>query len=126
MPNMNTRSKQIVLDVELQDIENQSCEETSIPIPDRKWSKKKKTTVIPEYEQHEGPIDAIFDDCETATDIFLKLLGKSIDDIIYQSNLYATQQNKPLNLTTAFFYGNKFYDVLSSATIMESLLEQQF
>ncbi|GLV38593.1 hypothetical protein CBL_08586 [Carabus blaptoides fortunei] len=37
--------------------------------------KKNKTTVIPEYEQHEGPIDAIFDDCETATDIFLKLFA---------------------------------------------------
>lgn len=61
--------------------------------------KKNKTTVIPEYEQHEGPIDVIFYDCETATDIFLKLLGKSIDDIVYQTNLYATQQNKPLNLT---------------------------
>lgn len=40
----------------------------------------------------------MFGDCKTATDIFLKLINPTIKNILDQSNLYATQKNKNLNL----------------------------
>lgn len=67
--------------------------------PKRMWKKKEKTTKIPEYNEHEGPVIGVFENCKNALDIYLQLLGKSVDDIVYQSNLYATQRNKALKLT---------------------------
>lgn len=65
----------------------------------RKWKKKDIETVIPEYTVPEGPIEEHFSQCQTFSDYFLTVLGSStLKDIVYQSNLYATQRHKNLNL----------------------------
>ena len=45
-----------------------------------------------------GVIEDYFAHCSTPTDIFLVLIGDIIDNIVYQSSLYATQKDKVLNL----------------------------
>lgn len=46
----------------------------------------------------------MFVDCPNPTDIFLKVCGPILKDICAQSNLYATQQEKTLNLQLEEFY----------------------
>lgn len=46
-----------------------------------------------------GVVQDNFAHCGTPTDVFLALLGEDmVEHITYQSNLYATQKNKSLNL----------------------------
>lgn len=67
---------------------------------DRHWRKRDKITdELPLYEESRGHNEEMFRNCKSATDIFLKLFNPIIDHIIYQSNLYATQNNKTLKLT---------------------------
>jgi hypothetical protein len=53
---------------------------------------------MPDYSFLEGPIEEEFINCNLPTDVYLHLLGEVIDNVVYQSNLYATQRNKNLNL----------------------------
>lgn len=46
----------------------------------------------------------MFADCQTATDIFKKLIHPITDNIIDQSNLYSIQNNKNLKLTVKELY----------------------
>lgn len=44
-------------------------------------------------------VESVFDDCKSATDVFRKLFdNEMVKEVTYQSNLYATQQGKVLNL----------------------------
>ena len=69
-----------------------------LPEPNRKWKKKDLDTILPEYVLDTGVIEDYFAHCNTPTDIFLVLIEDIIDNIVYQSNLYATQRGKVLNL----------------------------
>lgn len=46
----------------------------------------------------------MFGGCKTATDVFFKFICPIVDNIVYQSNLYATQNNKNLKLTENELY----------------------
>jgi len=46
----------------------------------------------------------MFAGCKTATDVFLKFIRPIVDNIIFKSNLYATQNNKNLKLTEKELY----------------------
>lgn len=65
----------------------------------RRWKKALIDEYMPNYNFPEGPDEAEFIGCSSATDVYLRVVGESIDDIVFQSNLYATQNNKTLNLT---------------------------
>lgn len=41
-----------------------------------------------------GPVEGVFDACNSVTDVFVKTLEPALDNIkvVYQSNLYATQK----------------------------------
>lgn len=67
-------------------------------LPDRKWRKKVVKTDIPDYVHPVGAIEDHFAGCETGTDVFMLILDSTLDNIVYQSNLYATQRGKTLNL----------------------------
>lgn len=48
-----------------------------------------------------GPVEGVFDVCNSATDVFVKTLEPALDNrpiILYQSNLYATKKGKTLQL----------------------------
>lgn len=45
-----------------------------------------------------GANEEVFAGCETPTDIFMSLLEPAVDNIVFQSNLYATQKGKNLQL----------------------------
>lgn len=85
----------------LEHIDNNTIELTlnNTPEPVRQWRKKNEITVaLPDFEKNLGYNQVMFGDCKTATDIFLKLINPIIENILDQSNLYATQKNKNLNL----------------------------
>lgn len=66
---------------------------------ERGWKKTERETIMHEYTLDESFNEENFGSCKTATDYFLRMVGnKTIDDIIYQSNLLGTQRNKILNL----------------------------
>lgn len=66
---------------------------------ERQWSKIEKSTEIPSYIEPAINWEEIhFIDCQNPLDIFLKLLGNTVEDITYQCNLYATQKGKNLNM----------------------------
>lgn len=69
-----------------------------LPEPNRKWKKRDLSTSLPEYIADTGVVDDWFAHCTTPTDIFLVLIDDIVDIIVYQSNLYATQKSKVLNL----------------------------
>ncbi|CAG9568339.1 unnamed protein product [Danaus chrysippus] len=69
-----------------------------LPEPNRKWKKRDLSTSLPEYIADTGVVDDWFAHCTTPTDIFLVLIDDIVDNIVYQSNLYATQKSKVLNL----------------------------
>lgn len=87
---------------------------------DRKWRKKNFETIIPEYDSEIGAAKDIFAACRTPTDVLLKFLDPILDNLLYQSNLYAVQRNKVLNVKKgellAFIGINQFmgYHVLPS------------
>ncbi|KAK9738454.1 hypothetical protein QE152_g9840 [Popillia japonica] len=58
---------------------------------DRHWSKEEIDEDMPDYQYFEVPVEEEFMNCKSATDVYLHLLGRAIDDIVFQSNLYATQ-----------------------------------
>ncbi|XP_049787121.1 piggyBac transposable element-derived protein 3-like [Schistocerca cancellata] len=64
----------------------------------RMWRDKHIETRSCEYRYSEGPMEELFQDCLTATDVFIFILKPIVEDIIFQSNLYATQKGKILNL----------------------------
>ncbi|XP_049780398.1 piggyBac transposable element-derived protein 3-like [Schistocerca cancellata] len=64
----------------------------------RMWRDKHIETRNCEYRYSEGPMEELFQDCLTATDVFIFILKPIVEDIIFQSNLYATQKGKILNL----------------------------
>ncbi|XP_045535373.1 uncharacterized protein LOC123721249 [Papilio machaon] len=66
--------------------------------PNRKWKKRNLDTILPEYIADTKVVEDCFAHCTTPTDIFLVLIGDIIDNIVYQSNHYATQKGKVLNL----------------------------
>ncbi|GBP21587.1 hypothetical protein EVAR_9772_1 [Eumeta japonica] len=77
--------------------------------PNRKWKKRDLSTFLPEYIGDTGVIDDWFAHCTTPTDIFLVLIEDIVDNIVYQSNHYATQKSKILNLKKQeFFYGLQY------------------
>lgn len=68
--------------------------------PARKWKKQNVETKIPDYSETEGIVEELFDESETTpTSVFLKVLGSTISHITFQSNLYAVQRNRNLDLT---------------------------
>lgn len=69
-----------------------------LPEPNRKWKKRDLNTILPEYSAATGVVEDYFAHCATPTDVFLVLIEDIIDNIIYQSNHYATQKGKILNL----------------------------
>lgn len=83
-----------------------------VPEPNRKWKKRDAETYLPEYSENTSVVDECFSKCSTPTDVFLVLIDTIIDDIVYQSNLYATQNDKTLNLKKEellAFIGMNFY-----------------
>lgn len=80
--------------------------------PNRKWKKRDVETYLPEYTANTGVVEEYFSKCTTATDIFLVLISDVLDNIVYQSNLYAIQRDKILNLKKEellAFIGINFY-----------------
>lgn len=65
---------------------------------DRRWKKRDLTINVPKYDNPEGPLCDEFLTCHSPTDYFKKVVGTALADVTYQSNLYATQKNKNLNL----------------------------
>lgn len=82
--------------------------------------KKDLATEIPDYNFEAGLVPRLFDDCSTPTDVIMKFLDPILDNIVYESNLYAVQRNKILNVQKAellaFIGINQFmgYHVLPS------------
>lgn len=67
---------------------------------ERKWKRKlTQTPDLSEYNQPEGINENEFIGCDTALGVFLKILGPAVEKIVFQSNLYAIQKGKTLNLT---------------------------
>ncbi|XP_022174208.1 uncharacterized protein LOC111036488 [Myzus persicae] len=64
---------------------------------DQVWARKTGVkTVRPEYLKPEGAIG--FDMCNTPTDVFMVFMESILDDLVYQTNLYRTQNNKTLRI----------------------------
>lgn len=91
--NKNTSSDSITSSITT----NADETEESYYEPNRKWSKKNKTTDIPNYCLSTGPVDELFHG-ETATSVFLELLDGFLDRLVFQTNLYGTQRDKILNI----------------------------
>ena len=53
---------------------------------------------IPDYNYKEGPIEDKFSNCKIATDNFLTLLEPILENLVFQTNLYAIQKGNTLNL----------------------------
>lgn len=64
----------------------------------RQWKAKDSVSQIPEFSLPEGPVPGLFESCVTTTDFFVSFLEGALDNIVYQSNLYAVQKNKVLDL----------------------------
>ncbi|KAG5900222.1 hypothetical protein JTB14_008104 [Gonioctena quinquepunctata] len=85
------------------DIE-QSDEEDFQPLrdslqPERKWKKNiKDRAPTPEYQRYSWE-EVYFAECTTPSDVFVKLLGKAVQNITFQTNLYATQRNQRVIVT---------------------------
>lgn len=63
--------------------------------PARTWEKTPKASSENDFKEPEGPVKSFFDHCITADDYFLTFLDPSIrESIIFQTNLYATQNSK--------------------------------
>ncbi|XP_050313331.1 piggyBac transposable element-derived protein 3-like [Anthonomus grandis grandis] len=66
----------------------------------RKWERRLATAPdLSEYNQPAGINENEFIECDTALGVFLKLLGPAVEKNVFQSNLYAVQKGKSLNLT---------------------------
>ncbi|XP_075215404.1 uncharacterized protein LOC142321292 [Lycorma delicatula] len=65
----------------------------------RKWRKQEKATVISDYSLPTGVDCNLFAHCNTGTEIFIEIVRETLENIVYQSNLYATQRHKNLSLS---------------------------
>lgn len=63
----------------------------------RKWTKNEVTTKVLLNNQPEGPVLDMFPD-SSATEIFMTLFEGILEQLVHQTNLYATQKNITLNL----------------------------
>lgn len=102
--NLSTRKKQKILRPKNNSKEKEvddeyGNEEMQTRTTNRKWKKAAAEELMPEFHYPEGPVETEFIDCKSVTDVYLRLLGESVDDIVFQSNLYATQRNHALNLS---------------------------
>ncbi|CAK1582657.1 unnamed protein product [Parnassius mnemosyne] len=80
--------------------------------PNRKWKKRDLETNISEYNANTEVVEEFFAHCTKPTDIFRVLIDDILDEIVYQSNHYATQKGKVLNLKKEellSFIGINFY-----------------
>ncbi|KAK9745348.1 Transposase IS4 [Popillia japonica] len=110
-----TKKEKILKTKTKKDSKNDEQEEIN-----RRWKKREVETKIPEYSEEAGPVTDIFENCQTANDFFDKFIEPIIDNIFFQTNLYAVQRNKVLNVNKeeflAFFGINMLmgYHVLPS------------
>lgn len=91
-----TRSKRNFEEIMIEETSRQRGSETKA---ERRWKRTPAEEIIPDYHISEGPVESQFIGCNSPTDVFLRVMGDSVEDIVFQSNLYATQRNKVLNLT---------------------------
>lgn len=80
-----------------EDTPDTNCE-IQANIVDRKWRKKDCTKHDTIYSIRDGANADIFAACNSPTDVFITLLEPALDNIVYQSNLYAVQNDRILNL----------------------------
>ncbi|KAG5874949.1 hypothetical protein JTB14_018864 [Gonioctena quinquepunctata] len=66
------------------------CGETEkrATVTNRKWKKVASEERMPEFNFPEGPVETEVIDCNSAIDVYLRLLGESVDDIVFQSYLH--------------------------------------
>lgn len=63
------------------------------------WKRKFNVpTSRPEYNLPTGANENSFSKCNTPTDVFLVFMDCILQDIVYQTNLYGTQNGKNLNI----------------------------
>ncbi len=63
----------------------------------REWKKEDKVKHLNEFVEAEGPVRIYFENCSKADDVFLTFLDEEIrEQIIFQTNLYATQKARRL------------------------------
>lgn len=67
--------------------------------PERKWEANETASKQLMYLLPEGPVEGIFVECESATDYFVLFIRDILETLCFQSNLYAVQRNKILNIT---------------------------
>lgn len=79
-------------------------EKQGIQNDNRKWRKRDFCTTVPEYKLLFDISESKFGHCTSATDIFCEMLSPAVENIVFQSNLYATQRNKTLNLKAHEFF----------------------
>lgn len=68
------------------------------PEPNRRWKKREVENSLSQYSGSTEVVEEFFAHCHTPTDIFLVLIDGLLENIVYQSNLFATQKDKVLNL----------------------------
>lgn len=72
--------------------------------PNRLWRKRETEKYLPPYAHPESVVEGYFEMCFTPTDFFIKIVDDVIEDIVYQSNLFATQKHTTLNLKKGELY----------------------
>lgn len=68
------------------------------PEPNRRWKKREVENSLSQYSGNTEVVEEFFANCYTPTDIFLVLIDGLLENIVYQSNLFAAQKDKVLNL----------------------------
>lgn len=89
------------------DSDEEDVDDANVPgpsqIPDMKWIKKGKVrTEVPKFTEFSGPSGEILDlEDHSPLALFLVLISISLmEDIVFQTNLYATQQGKTFSALT--------------------------
>lgn len=82
-----------------QEEDEEEEEEEEVADFNRQWKKRDLDFNLPQYNFEEGPVRDYFSESDTATDVFLTFLDSIAEDLVYQSNLYAIQRSKTLNLS---------------------------
>lgn len=77
---------------------NTTAAQSVTPQPDRSWSANSCQKNLPTFDSRDcGPILAHFGNCNSPTSVFLKFFDTDmLDDIVFQSNLYAVQRGRKL------------------------------
>lgn len=78
--------------------------EDNISKPNYLWRKCDRDAEVPIYTLSEGVVEGYFERCFTPTEFFIALVDDSVDNITFQSNLYATQKHKVLHLKKEELY----------------------